>query len=68
MDEQIASIATDLESLSERLGEISIQLLREAVEAGETKRPANERTVSQARRAVDKAARLLTSESQNQAL
>lgn len=68
MDEQIASIATDLESLSERLGEISIQLLREAVEAGETKRPANERTVSQARRAVDKAARLLTSESQNHAL
>ncbi len=59
MDEHIEAIAADLESLSERLGDVSVQLLREAVENGETKRPANERKVSQARRAVDKAARIL---------
>ena len=59
MNDQLADISDELEAISERLGDISIQLLRDAVESGETKRPTLDKTVSQARRAVDKAARLL---------
>jgi hypothetical protein len=35
-------------------------LLRDAIERGETARPGDEKTVSQARRAVDKAIHLLS--------
>jgi len=60
-DHRVQEIRAQLESLSEALGDVSLDLLREAVEKGASKRPAADKTLAQARRAVDKAARLLSS-------
>jgi hypothetical protein len=51
-------IVLQLEAISERLGDMSMGLLRDAIESGQP-RPAEDRTLMQARRAVDKAADLL---------
>lgn len=59
MDDRIADIQTRLESIAEELTEVSVDLLREAVEAGATRRPDADKRLSQARRAVEKAARAL---------
>lgn len=59
MNDRIADIQLRLESIAEELADVSIDLLREAVEAGETKRPELDKRLSQARRAVEKAARSL---------
>ena len=48
-----------LELIAEELAELAIQALRAAMEAGEEKRPAAEKRLTQARRAVEKAAGLL---------
>ena len=42
-----------------RLAELAIDVLRQAIDDGAAKRPAEERQLTQARRAVEKAARLL---------
>jgi len=44
-----------LRSVSEDLADRAISVLSEASRAGETKRPAEERALTQARRAVEKA-------------
>ena len=51
-------IVEQLEAISERLGDMSMVLLRDAIESGQP-RPSEDRTLTQARRAVDKAADLL---------
>ncbi len=59
MDDRVADIRTRLESMAEELTEVSVEVLRAAVEAGEGKRPELDKRLGQARRAVEKAARLL---------
>lgn len=54
MDE-IGDIVSRLESISEELNDYAMRILSEAIEEGATTRPALEKQVSQARRAVDKA-------------
>lgn len=52
-------IVTMLESVSERLADRSLELLSDAVRTGATVRPGEEKIVTQARRAVEKALHLL---------
>ena len=52
-------IVERLRSVSEDLSDHAIRILSEASRAGETKRPDTERTITQARRAVEKAIVLL---------
>jgi predicted DNA-binding protein (UPF0251 family) len=54
--EQIDAIAEELDAISERLNDAAMMVLSEAIERGETSRPAIEKRISQARRAVEKAA------------
>ena len=48
-----------LEGISEELADLAIQRLRESIDAGGTELPVDERRLTRARRAVDKAANLL---------
>jgi hypothetical protein len=48
-----------LSAISEELGDLSMQVLREALEAGATARPELDRRLTRARNAVDKAVHLL---------
>ena len=59
MSDKVDDIRQRLEGIVEELTELSFDVLREAVEAGAGKRPASEKAYSQARRAVEKAARIL---------
>lgn len=59
--DRLHEIARDIDSLSESLDEISFDVLREAQREGRA-RPALDRTITQARRALEKASRLLTSD------
>ena len=59
MDHRVSEIRSRLESIAEELTDVSVEVLRAAVEAGETKRPEVDKRLGQARRAVEKAARLL---------
>ena len=52
-------LADRLEAIGGELDELSFDLLQQAVADGATGRPAEDKTVTQARRAVEKAARLL---------
>jgi hypothetical protein len=56
---RLGEIRGRLEAIAEALTEVSMDVLREAIEGGATKRPAIDKTIGQARRAVEKAARLL---------
>lgn len=53
--DEIAEVLGILEDANGRLLEISMSLLSNAMEAGETTRPAGEKAVTQARRAVERA-------------
>jgi hypothetical protein len=53
------SIRERLEVIAEELADLAIEALRAALAAGEEKRPAAEKRLTQARRAVEKAAGLL---------
>jgi len=48
-----------LEGISEELADLAIQRLRESIDAGGDERPVDERRLTRARRAVEKAANLL---------
>ena len=48
-----------LESMSEELADLAIDVLRQAIDEGAGARPPLEKPLTQARRAVEKAARLL---------
>lgn len=58
MDE-LVDIAQDVRSLIDTLDEIALDALRVAVAEGTGQRPPHEKRVSQARRALEKAAGLL---------
>jgi hypothetical protein len=51
-----------LEGIAEELADLAMEALREAIEAGDQGRPAKERRLTQARRSVERAASLLSSE------
>lgn len=59
MNESFESLAERLDAIAEEIAETALTELKLAVRRGEQKRPATERTLTQARRAVDKAAHLL---------
>lgn len=52
-------IRTRLEAISEELADLAILRLREPIDAGGDELPVDERRLTRARRAVDKAAHLL---------
>ena len=52
-------LAEQLEAIVAELDEVSFDLLQQAVADGATSRPAADKTLTQARRAVEKAAALL---------
>ena len=53
-------IIQQLRNISETLGDRALTVLKEAHALGESKRPEIERTLTQARRAIEKAIGLLT--------
>jgi hypothetical protein len=53
------ALAERLDAIGEELADLALDHLRAALERGETARPADERRLTQARRAVEKAAHLL---------
>jgi len=61
MSEQFHTLADRLDAISEELAEVAMAELSQAIRGGASKRPAAERAVTQARRAVEKAAHLLRS-------
>jgi hypothetical protein len=52
-------IRTRLEAISEELAELAIIRLRESIDAGGSELPVDERRLTRARRAVEKAAAIL---------
>ena len=52
-------IRTRLEAIAEELADLAIVRLRESIDAGGTDLPVDERRLSRARRAVEKAAAIL---------
>lgn len=55
----IDELTTQLQRISEEIADKALDLLKQAHRAGESKRPELERTLTQARRAVEKAVNLL---------
>lgn len=53
--ERIEEIAAELERLAGELNDVAMSLISEAIATGAGERPALEKTISQARRTVDKA-------------
>jgi len=58
-DREIDRIVEELRGISERLADRALDVLKEAHRAGATSRPEAERTLTTARRAVEKAIGLL---------
>jgi ElaB/YqjD/DUF883 family membrane-anchored ribosome-binding protein len=58
-DERIAEICSDLASLVERLDELALEALRDAVDQGATARPELERRIVRARNALERARHVL---------
>jgi hypothetical protein len=54
-----ADLAEQLEAVAAEIDEVSFDLLQQAVADGATARPAADKTLTQARRAIEKAAALL---------
>ncbi len=60
IDEISENIVDQLKQISEQLADRALFVLKEAHAAGESKRPDVERTLTQARRAIEKAISLLS--------
>ena len=58
-DERIAAICADLGALIERLDDLALEALRDAVDQGATTRPEIERRIVRARNALERARHLL---------
>jgi hypothetical protein len=52
-------LADRLDAIAEELSDLALDVLRQAVDRGDDARPADEKRLSQARRAVEKGAHLL---------
>ncbi|CAB4867414.1 unannotated protein [freshwater metagenome] len=59
MSDHFDRVADRLEAIAEELADTALTELSSAVRRGDQKRPATERTLTQARRAIEKAAHLL---------
>ena len=59
MPGEFQEIRARLEAISEELADLAIQRLRESIDAGGAELPVDERRLTRARRAVDKAAAIL---------
>lgn len=59
MDDELAELRNRLEAISETLAERAMAALRDALESGDPDAPREERRLTRARRAVDKAAAIL---------
>ena len=59
MNESFDALADRLDLVAEEIAEAALSDLKDAVRRGDQKRSGTERTLTQARRAVDKAAYLL---------
>ena len=59
MPGEVDEIRARLESIAEELADLAIQRLRESIDAGGEEMPIDERRLTRARRAVEKAAHLL---------
>jgi len=57
----VSDLIERLRAVSEDLADRAISILSEAMREGQTKRPADEKTITQARRAVEKAIAALES-------
>ena len=62
VNDRLEDIQARLQGISEEIGDLSLTLLREAVEAGETQRPPLDKVLARARRSVDKAVVILERE------
>ena len=60
MSGEFDEIRGRLDAIAEELADLAIQRLRESIDAGGDELPIDERRLTRARRAVDKAAALLT--------
>jgi hypothetical protein len=60
--ERWEELAEQLEAISAELDDLALDALRQAADAGATRRPDAEKRLIQARRAVEKAAHLLRGE------
>jgi hypothetical protein len=60
-DDRREELAARLDGIAEELADLAMDALRRAIDHGATKRPDAERRLTQARRAVEKAAALLRS-------
>lgn len=56
---EFQEIRRRLDAIAEELGDLSLERLRESIDAGGVELPVDERRLSRARRAVEKAAALL---------
>ena len=56
---EFAELRARLEAISEEMSDLAIMRLRESIDAGGTELPVDERRLTRARRAVDKAVYLL---------
>lgn len=59
MSDRFGDLADRLEAIAEELAESAMIELSSAIRRGDQQRPATERTLTQARRAIDKASHLL---------
>ena len=59
MNESLDSFADRLDAIAEELSEMALDELKTALRRGDQKRPASGRTITQARRAIEKASHLL---------
>ena len=66
MSGEFDEIRSRLETIAEELGDLAIQRLRESIDAGGDELPVDERRLTRARRAVEKAAHLLEEPDDNQ--
>ncbi len=67
MSRDAAELSQRLDAIGEDLADLALDLLRQAIGEGATGRPDAEKRVTQARRAVEKAARLLDQVAQSDA-
>lgn len=62
MEHQLEDLQQRLAAISEELGDLSMTVLREALDEGADKRPPLDKVLSRVRRSVDKASSLIERE------